>query len=59
MDMTQLIGPEQVVGLRAKSKTQLLQELARRASKSLGIEVKTDRRSAHRARRVGINGRRP
>ena len=41
MDMTELIGPEQVVSLRARSKTQLLQELARRASKSLGIEVKT------------------
>ena len=37
--ISQLIGPEQVVSLRARSKAQLLQELARRAAKSLGIEV--------------------
>jgi nitrogen PTS system EIIA component len=40
MDMTQLIGPEQVLSLRSRGKTQLLQELARRAAKSLGIEVR-------------------
>jgi nitrogen PTS system EIIA component len=39
MDMTQLIGPEQVLSLRSRGKTQLLQELARRAAKSLGIEL--------------------
>jgi nitrogen PTS system EIIA component len=40
MDMRQLIAPEDVIGLRAKGKMQLLQELARRAAKSLGIEVR-------------------
>src|ERR1700724_3688638 len=39
MDMRQLIAPEQVIGLRAKGKMQLLQELARRAAKPLGIDV--------------------
>ena len=39
MDITALIEPEQVIRLRATSKPQLLQELARRAAKSIGIDA--------------------
>ncbi len=39
MEMIELIKPEQVLTLRAGNKTQLLQELARRAAKALGLEV--------------------
>lgn len=39
MEMIELIKPEQVVSLRAGTKTQLLQELARRAAKMLGLDV--------------------
>lgn len=39
MDITALIEPKQVIRLRATSKPQLLQELAQRAAKSLGIDA--------------------
>ena len=39
MEMIELIKPEQVLILRAGNKTQLLQELVRRAAKALGFEV--------------------
>ncbi|HEY1736183.1 MAG TPA: PTS sugar transporter subunit IIA [Methylovirgula sp.] len=39
MDMSDLITPAQVVTLRAANKAQLLQELARRAAKPLGLEI--------------------
>jgi PTS system nitrogen regulatory IIA component len=39
MEMIELIKPEHVLSLRAGTKTQLLQELSRRAAKALGVEV--------------------
>ncbi len=39
MEMIELIKPEQVLNLRAGKKTQLLQELVRRAAKALGLDV--------------------
>jgi PTS system nitrogen regulatory IIA component len=41
MDMIDLIKPEQVLSLRAGNKTQLLQELVRRAAKGLGLDIQT------------------
>ena len=41
MEMIELIRPEQVLYLRGGNKTQLLQELARRAAKVAGVDVQT------------------
>lgn len=41
MEMIELMRPEHVLCLRAGNKTQVLQELARRAAKALRIDVQT------------------
>ncbi len=56
MDVTNLIRPEQVVSLAAKGKPQLLQELARRAAKPLGIAVPTILRALAAREELGSTG---
>ena len=56
MDGTSLIRPEQVVGLAAKGKTQLLQELARRAATPLGIAAPTILRALAAREELGSTG---